>query len=60
MKSPKGIAWRTVSHNGESYMVRECDGVVWLSRIRDRAFWLFDPAPTAPTWAREQVQQALL
>lgn len=50
--------WRTLEHDGDRYMVRECDGAVWVSRIRDRAGWLFDPADTAPAWTREVVPAA--
>jgi hypothetical protein len=34
-------------------MVRDVDGVVWVSRISDRALWLYDPASTAPAWTRD-------
>lgn len=50
MIPPNPHPWVVLEHEGERYMVRHVDGVVWVSRISDRALWLYDPASSAPAW----------
>lgn len=47
---PTPHPWHALEHEGERYLARFVDGVCWLSRVRDRALWLFDPASEAPSW----------
>lgn len=54
--------WRTVTHDGERYMVRDNDGATWVVRLPEREVYLFE-GDAAPAWARpnaQPVQGALL
>lgn len=42
--------WLIVEAEGERFMVRHADGVVWICRLPDRTVWLLD-ADKAPAWA---------
>lgn len=55
---PPGNPWREVTHEGDVYLVRECDGATWINRVRDRATWFHDIGQAVPTWARSDLLAA--
>lgn len=59
MHSPPPSPWRTLTNEGERFMVRENAGATWVCRLRDRAVFLFDVGDTPPEWTRAAAQSDL-